>query len=77
MSASPEKSRSCIPISALVTTTAICRFAAWLGPEIIPLLAPGAIVASDQRLPALRGVPHAAANLGLGEDRYYLYRMSL
>ena len=29
------------------------RFAEWLGPAILPLLAPGAIVASDQALPAL------------------------
>ena len=29
------------------------RFAAWLGPLLLPLLAPGAILASDQALPAL------------------------
>jgi hypothetical protein len=51
------------------------RFAEWLGPEITPLLAPGAIVASDQRLPALeefRTKPPA----GVGEGRYYLYRLT-
>ena len=51
------------------------RFAAWLGPEILPLLVPGAIVASDQKLPALeefRTPPPA----GVGEDRYYLYRFT-
>src|SRR5690242_711624 len=49
------------------------RFAEWLGPHILPLLAKGAIVASDQRLPALeewRTPPPA----GVAEDRYYLYR---
>ncbi len=48
------------------------RFAAWLGPEILPLLAPGAIVASDQRLPALEEF-RVAAPAGVPEDRYYLY----
>lgn len=50
-------------------------FAAWLGPHVLPLLAPGAIVASDQRLPALdsfRAVPPGE----VGEDRYYLYRLA-
>jgi hypothetical protein len=48
-------------------------FAAWLGPRIVQLLAPGAIVASDQRLDALaeRAV---ALPPGVGEGRYYLYR---
>jgi hypothetical protein len=50
------------------------RFAAWLGPELIPLLAPGAIVASDQKLTALE---HLALPLppGVDEGRYYLYRL--
>ena len=49
------------------------RFAAWLGPELIPFLAPGAIVASDQRFDALA---HLAAPLppGVDEGRYHLYR---
>lgn len=49
------------------------RFAAWLGPEILPLLAPGAIVASDQKLPALENfrVPPPP---GVEDDRYFLYR---
>jgi len=49
------------------------RFAEWLGPELLPLLAPGAIIASDQRLPMLeqwRTAPPA----GVEQDRYYLYR---
>jgi S-adenosyl-L-methionine methyltransferase len=50
------------------------RFAAWLGPHILPLLAPGAIVASDQALPALDHLRIAPPE-GVGEDRYYLYRV--
>ena len=51
------------------------RFADWLGPQVIALLAPGAIVASDQKLDALQ---HLAAPLpaGVDEGRYYLYRLS-
>jgi hypothetical protein len=50
------------------------RIAAWLGPQVLPYLAPGAVVASDQRLPALSD---CAAPLpeGVGVDRYYLYRL--
>jgi hypothetical protein len=52
------------------------RFAAWLGPMLIPFLAPGAIVASDQKLDALVDlrVPPPA---GVDADRYYLYRKPL
>ena len=48
------------------------RFAAWLGPELIPLLVPGAIVASDQKLEALAdfSVPPPE---GIEEGRYHLY----
>jgi hypothetical protein len=49
------------------------RFAEWLGPQILPLLAPGAIVASDQMLPALADFKIAPPG-GVGEERYYLYR---
>jgi hypothetical protein len=49
------------------------RFAAWLGPEILPLLAPGAVVASDQELPALAAFKIAPPE-GVERDRYYLYR---
>jgi hypothetical protein len=49
------------------------RFAAWLGPQIIPLLAPGAIVASDQKLDALAYLATALPS-GVDEGRYYLYR---
>jgi hypothetical protein len=50
------------------------RFAEWLGPHILPLLAPGAIVASDQRLPVLEEFRTKPPE-GVGEDRYYLYRL--
>lgn len=50
------------------------RFAEWLGPQILPLLAPGAIVASDQALPALADFK-IAPPAGVEADRYYLYRM--
>ena len=49
------------------------RFAAWLGPELIPFLAPGAIVASDQCLPALDAFRTSRPH-GVEQDRYYLYR---
>lgn len=51
------------------------RFAAWLGPQILPLLVAGAIVASDQKLVALEDfrVPPPA---GVEPDRYYLYRFT-
>ncbi len=50
------------------------RFAEWLGPHVLPLLAPGAIIASDQALPALAkfAIPPPE---GVGEDRSYLYRV--
>jgi hypothetical protein len=48
-------------------------FAAWLGPHLRLLAAPGAIVASDQRLDAL-GDWAAPLPAGVGEGRYYLYR---
>ena len=51
------------------------RFAAWLGPQLLPLLAPGAIVASDQKLTALENFRAALPN-GVGEGRYYLYRFA-
>ena len=49
------------------------HFAEWLGPYILPLLVPGAIVASDQRLPALDDFRTQPA--GAEPDRYYLYRL--
>ena len=51
------------------------RFAAWLGPQIVPLLTGGAIVASDQKLEAL-GHLATALPTGVDEGRYYLYRLS-
>lgn len=50
------------------------RFAEWLGPHILPLLAKGAIVASDQRLMALEEWRTKPPE-GVAEDRYYLYRI--
>ncbi|MBC7833396.1 MAG: hypothetical protein H7Y62_15400 [Hyphomicrobium sp.] len=50
------------------------RFAAWLGPELLPLLAAGAVVASDQPLPALADL-RVAPPQGVEADRYYLYRL--
>jgi hypothetical protein len=50
------------------------RIAAWLGPELLPLLAPGGVVASDQKLAALADVA-APLPEGVGENRYYLYRV--
>jgi hypothetical protein len=51
-------------------------FAAWLGPHIAPLVAPGGIVASDQKLDALAksAIPLPE---GVAEGRYYLYRIPL
>ena len=49
------------------------RVAAWLGPEILSYLAPGAIVASDQMLPALAEMAAPLPD-GVDENRYYLYR---
>jgi hypothetical protein len=50
------------------------RFAEWLGPQILPLLAPAAIVASDQKLEALADFT-APLPPGVEEGRYYLYRL--
>jgi hypothetical protein len=51
------------------------RFAEWLGPHILPLLVPGAIVASDQRLNPLADFA-APLPADVEEGRYYLYRMT-
>ncbi|MGH6922910.1 MAG: class I SAM-dependent methyltransferase [Propylenella sp.] len=50
------------------------RIAAWLGPQVLPYLAPGATMASDQELVALADFA-APLPEGVGEDRYYLYRL--
>ena len=52
---------------------ATAAFAAWLGPALAPLLAPGALVASDQPLdePTLAAL---APPDGVPPRRYYLYR---
>jgi len=50
---------------------ATAALAAWLGPALKPLLAPGAIVLSDQALDGFRPLPLPA---GVAEGRYFLYR---
>lgn len=45
----------------------------WLGPALAPLLAPGAIIASDQPL-AIPGSAPLALPPGVPEHRYFLYR---
>ncbi len=47
--------------------------AAWLGPALAPLLAPGAIIASDQPL-AVPGAAPLALPPDVPEHRYFLYR---
>lgn len=49
------------------------RFAAWLGDAIQPLLAPGAIVLSDQELTALAPLQQPLPP-GVQEGRYFIYR---
>ncbi|WP_259781785.1 class I SAM-dependent methyltransferase [Aestuariispira ectoiniformans] len=49
------------------------RFAAWLGEAIAPLLAPGAIVLSDQDLTALDDYRQPLPP-GVQEGRYFFYR---
>jgi hypothetical protein len=48
-------------------------FARWLGPALIPVLAPGAVVASDQELAALAGMAVRLPE-GVEPGRYFLYR---
>ncbi|MGQ0664784.1 MAG: class I SAM-dependent methyltransferase [Pseudomonadota bacterium] len=52
---------------------ASAELAAWLGPALTPLLAPGAVVVSDQ---ALAGPGWVALDLppGVAAGRYFLYR---
>jgi hypothetical protein len=51
------------------------RLAAWLGPVLMPLLAPGAVVAADQPLsaPGLKALPLPP---GVAAGRYFLYSAS-
>jgi hypothetical protein len=49
--------------------------AAWLGRALPPLMAPAAIVASDQDLP-LAGATRLALPDGVAEGRYFLWRLS-
>lgn len=48
--------------------------AAWLGPQLLPLAAPGAIVATDQYLET-EGFVRLDPPPGVGEDRYFMYRV--
>ncbi|MDA0261875.1 MAG: hypothetical protein O3A21_06745 [Proteobacteria bacterium] len=48
--------------------------AAWLGPQLIHLAAPGAIVATDQYLET-RGLKQMPPPPGVGKDRYFMYRV--
>jgi hypothetical protein len=52
---------------------ATAMLAAWLGPALVPLMAPGGIVAADQSLqvPAWRALPLPAS---VRDGRYFLYR---
>jgi hypothetical protein len=52
---------------------ATAQLAAWLGPALVPLMAPGGIVASDQPLQVStwRALPLPAS---VREGRYFLYR---
>jgi hypothetical protein len=54
---------------------ATAAFAAWLGPALAPLLAPGALVASDQPLSAPELVAQPLPE-GVPDRRYFLYRRS-
>ena len=48
--------------------------AAWLGPQLIPIAAPKAIVATDQYLET-DGLTRIATPPGVGDNRYFMYRV--
>ena len=48
--------------------------AAWLGPQLIPIAAPGAVVATDQYLETDGLVPLSPPP-GVGKNRYFMYRV--
>lgn len=50
------------------------RFADWLGPVLKPLLAPGAVILSDQKLEAMAGLDVPLPD-GVMPERYFMYRM--
>ena len=52
---------------------ATAELARWLGPALAPLLRPGAIVASDQKL-SLRGLALLPLPSSVPAGRYHLYR---
>lgn len=52
---------------------ASAALAAWLGPALAPLLAPGALVLADQRL-AIAGARAAPPPEGVPPARYFIYR---
>ncbi len=53
---------------------ATARLAEWLGPALAPLLAPGAVVVSDQLLNIPGALPLPLPE-GVAEGRYYMVRM--
>jgi hypothetical protein len=50
------------------------KLAAWLGPELAGLVAPGGVIVSDQRLPE-DGLTALPLPEGVPENRLYLYRV--
>ena len=48
--------------------------AAWLAPQLIPIAAPGAIVATDQYLET-QDLKRMASPPAVGEDSYFMYRV--
>jgi hypothetical protein len=50
------------------------RLAEWLGPALVPLLAPGAVVISDQMLHVPGALPLPLPE-GVAEGRYFMVRM--
>lgn len=52
---------------------ATAALARWLGPAIGPLLAPGAIILSDQKL-EIPGAPKLPLPAGVPDGRYFVYR---
>ena len=48
--------------------------AAWLGPQLILIAAPGSVVATDQYLET-EGLARIATPPGVGENRYFMYRV--
>ncbi len=54
--------------------TKTAALAAWLGPQLVSIAAPGAVVATDRYLEA-EGLVRMAPPPGVGEDLYFVYRI--